>query len=157
MRYLPSGQLDTGFGGNGTVVTNFAVLRGAAVAIQADGKIVAACGLTGPRRFGVARYEVDGTLDAGFGDGGKVQTRLGRGAVALAVLVQPDGKIVVGGSSDGDFALARDTTEGALDVRFGNEGDGDNAARVRLGTPAVAVKSGRLSRRRVVAPTAAGT
>ena len=99
VRYLPSGELDTGFGENGTVVTNFAALGEAAVAIQPDGKIVAACGLDGPRSFGVGRYESDGTLDAGFGDGGKVRTRFPGGAGAHAVLVQPDGKIVVGGTA----------------------------------------------------------
>ena len=122
VRYLPSGELDTGFGDNGTVVTNFAVLGDAALAIQPDGKIVAACGLDGPRRFGVARYEIDGTLDAGFGDGGKVRTRFPEGAAAHAVLVQPDGKIVVGGSSGYDFALARYTTDGTPDAGFGRGG-----------------------------------
>ena len=121
-RFLPSGELDTGFGDDGTVVTNFAVLGDAALAIQSDGKIVAACGLDGPRRFGVARYETDGTLDPGFGDGGKVRTRFPEGAAAHAVLVQPDGKIVVGGSSGGDFALARYTTDGSLDAGFGRGG-----------------------------------
>ena len=121
-RFLPSGELDTGFGDDGTVVTNFAVRGDAALAIQPDGKIVAACGLDGPRRFGVARYEVDGTLDLGFGDGGKVRTRFPGGAAAHAVLVQPDGKIVVGGSRGYDFALARYTTDGSLDAGFGRGG-----------------------------------
>ena len=122
VRYLPNGELDTGFGESGTVVTNFAALGDAAVAIQPDGKIVAACGLDGPRSFGVARYEGDGTLDAGFGDGGKVRTRFPGGAAAHAVVVQPDGKIVVGGSNGGDFALARYTTDGTLDAGFGRGG-----------------------------------
>ena len=56
------------------------------------------------------------------------------------MLDQPDGDIVVGGSSDGDFALARYTTDGALDVRFGNEGTVTTPS--PLGTPAVAVRAG---------------
>jgi uncharacterized delta-60 repeat protein len=94
----------------------------AALALQPDGKIVAACGLNGPRRFGVARYDVDGMLDPGFGDGGQVRTRFSSGAAAHAVVVQPDGKIVVGGNSGGDFALARYTTDGILDTGFGHGG-----------------------------------
>jgi len=122
-RFLPNGLVDTGFGTNGTVTTNFAVLgRSAALALAPDGKIVVACGLNGPRDFGVGRYDIDGTLDATFGDGGKVRTRLPFGARATAVVVQPDGKIVAGGSSGGDFALARYAADGSLDTGFGRAG-----------------------------------
>ncbi|MFI5782491.1 WD40 repeat domain-containing protein [Nocardia sp. NPDC051570] len=69
-----------------------------------------------------------GTLDAGFGSGGKVSTDLGSPADhARAVAVQPDGKIVVAGATQdpaqGDnFALVRYTTDGKLDTGFGDGG-----------------------------------
>jgi uncharacterized delta-60 repeat protein len=121
-RFLPNGAVDTAFGNNGTVVTNFAVLSPPAIALQPDGKIVVACGLNGPRDFGLGRYETDGTLDTTFGVNGKVRTRLPTGSKATTVLIQTDGKIVAGGSSGGDFALVRYTRDGDLDTSFGRAG-----------------------------------
>ena len=72
------------------------------VAIQADGKIVAAgSGFPAqvrPLDFALARYNRDGTLDSTFGDGGKVLTTFEPNSIdgANAVLIQPDGKIVAG-------------------------------------------------------------
>jgi uncharacterized delta-60 repeat protein len=69
-----------------------------------------------------------GTLDSGFGSGGKVSTNLSsRFDRARAVAVQTDGKIVVAGSTQdptqGDnFAVVRYTSSGELDTRFGNGG-----------------------------------
>jgi hypothetical protein len=67
------------------------------VAVQADGKIVAA-GLANGFQFGVARYDADGTPDANFFSAGILQvTSFGIEASADTVLVQPDGKILLGG------------------------------------------------------------
>jgi len=122
VRYLPNGRVDTSFGVNGTVVTNFAVNGRPAIAIQPDGKIVVACGVGNPRRFGLARYDARGALDPTFGEGGKIRTRFGDGSTAHAVALQADGKIVVAGSSGGDFALARYARDGSLDESFGTAG-----------------------------------
>jgi uncharacterized delta-60 repeat protein len=126
-RYLPNGRIDTSFGADGAVVTNFAVYAQPALALQPDGKIVAACGLSRPNRFGLARYTADGKLDPTFGEGGKVRTRFGRfGAaersVARDVALTPNGKILVAGSISGDFALARYNRDGSLDTSFGEDG-----------------------------------
>src|SRR5262249_5927712 len=102
-------DLDSTFGLAGKVVTDLSgrydEIR--AVTIQSDGRIVVA-GLTGiapSRDFAVARYNTDGTLDRSFGAGGTVTTDFARGDdVAWALAIQPDGKIVVGGAADGDFA-----------------------------------------------------
>ena len=72
------------------------------VAIQADGKIVAAGRVLGggrPVDFALARYNRDGTLDAHFGDGGKVLTTFEPNSIdsANAVVIQSDGKIVAAG------------------------------------------------------------
>ena len=66
-------------------------------------------------------------LDPAFGDGGRVTTDFGgRDDWARAIVVQPDGKLVVAGSagaeSGGSFALARYETDGTLDASFGNGG-----------------------------------
>lgn len=66
-------------------------------------------------------------LDTGFGDNGKVAVDLGSyGDQANAVLVQPDGKILVGGSTANsanlDFMLFRLLADGSLDPEFNIDG-----------------------------------
>jgi uncharacterized delta-60 repeat protein len=80
------------------------------LALQPDGKIVVA-GSSG-LDFALARYNADGSLDAGFGSGGTVTTDFGDWDRAPAVAIQADGKIVVAGTTGGfygpdDIALAR--------------------------------------------------
>jgi uncharacterized delta-60 repeat protein len=128
-RYTPSGRLDPSFSGDGKVITGFRSGRhdvAYAVALQADGKIVVAgvSNGSGTNDFALARYQPDGTLDPTFGRRGKVLTNFGSGSndVAYALALQPDGKIVVAGASNEDFALARYLSTGALDPSF--DGDG---------------------------------
>lgn len=134
VRYLRDGGLDTSFGTGGKLVTQVGTRSdvAAAVALQADGKIVVAgssdqvaTGLD----FLVLRYNADGSLDAGFGNGGKVVTAIGDDSDrAWAVAIQADGKIVVAGESNSgstsgvDFALARYNANGTLDAGFGSGG-----------------------------------
>jgi uncharacterized delta-60 repeat protein len=123
--FAAAGELDTTFGGDGKVTTSFAGGGYAnAVAIQSDGKIVAAGG-TGTE-FAVARYDTDGALDPTFGTDGKVTTGFTGGGSANAVAIQSDGKIVAagiaGGTSSEEFAVARYDTDGALDPTFGTDG-----------------------------------
>jgi uncharacterized delta-60 repeat protein len=128
VRYNSDGSLDTGFGNGGIVTTDFSWNEdeGHAVMLQADGKIVVAGGMsTYPNNidFELARYYSDGSLDAGFGKSGKVTTDFfGRDDYGYAVALQGDGKIVVAGSSGGDFALARYNSDGSLDAGFGTGG-----------------------------------
>lgn len=132
-RYNPDGTLDSSFGDGGRVTTNVSSLEelsdGAAdVALQADGKIVAVgsangCGHT--VRFGVARYNADGTLDSTFDGDGKLTTTFVGTSPAAAVALQTDGKIVAAGRTGGKggrFALIRYETDGALDTTFGGDG-----------------------------------
>src|SRR4051794_7601058 len=63
-----------------------------------------------------------GSLDATFSGDGRVTTNLGAEDGAAIVARQADGKLVVGGFSDDDFALARYTTAGALDPTFSGDG-----------------------------------
>jgi uncharacterized delta-60 repeat protein len=124
-RYNADGSLDASFGGDGRVTTDFGTRldAGSAVAVQPDGRIVVV-GITLPfhGEFALARYNVDGSLDASFGVGGKVTTSLGGSEQANAVALQPDGRIVVAGGSSGDFGLARYNADGSLDTTFGKSG-----------------------------------
>ncbi|WP_457353104.1 delta-60 repeat domain-containing protein [Roseateles sp. P5_D6] len=135
VRHLRDGGLDPSFGNGGKVSTAFnnggRSDEAQAVAVQADGKILVAGssdqGASG-YDFALARYNADGTLDTTFGSGGRVTTSFGNGAdKAYALLLQPDGKIVLGGDSSqgangSDFALARYNADGSLDASFGNGG-----------------------------------
>jgi uncharacterized delta-60 repeat protein len=104
------GDLDPTFDGDGTVITDISggdQARG--VAIQGDGKIVAAGSTNGGADFGLARYNPDGSLDTTFDTDGKVITDISGDDVAQGVAIQGDGKIVAAGYTNGgtDFGLAR--------------------------------------------------
>jgi uncharacterized delta-60 repeat protein len=68
-----------------------------------------------------------GDLDPGFGTNGKVITDFnGANDIANNVFVQADKKIVVAGSSNGVFALAKYNSDGSLDTSFGTNGKTTN-------------------------------
>ncbi len=146
-RFNADGSIDTGFGIDGKVSTDmgsgFRQEEALAVAIQSDGKIVVA-GYTAidaappapdlPATFAIARYNSDGSLDTGFGTGGRVSGNVN--GIARAVAIQPDGKIVLAGDfelglSNGtfvsDFTVARFNANGSLDLAFGTSGTGQVA------------------------------
>jgi uncharacterized delta-60 repeat protein len=125
-RYKKNGSLSVAFGGDGKITTDFTDgFDGAyAVAIQADGKIVAAG--TGDGAFALARYNADGTLDPTFGGDGKITTDFTDGFdEAYAVAIQADGKIIAAGGSVSVVALARYNADGTLDPTFGGDGTVD--------------------------------
>jgi len=129
-----SGTLDTSFGTNGKVTTDFAGGTGASartVAVQADGKIVAAgvAVFNGVTDFALARYNSNGTLDTSFGTSGIVTTVFdfpGSFDRVFTIVQQPDGKFVAVGSTVinlfANFALARFNANGTLDTSFGTGG-----------------------------------
>ncbi len=128
-RYNADGSLDTSFGTGGIVTTPFSAGskdEGLDVAVQSDGRIVvvgrsAASGIDFD--FAIARYSADGNLDPSFGGDGTVITDFGAGlATARAVVIQPDGRILVVGDVGADFALARYEANGTLDGSFGSGG-----------------------------------
>ena len=133
--YAKPGDLDTSFGNNGRVTTDFGSYGKAyGMAIQRDGKMV----LTGysndnyANYFATARYNSDGTLDSSFGGGGIVTTFFGSGGFddrAKSVAIQNDGKIVVAGYSlimdnthISNLAIVRYNSDGSLDSSFGGGG-----------------------------------
>lgn len=130
-RYTADGVLDTAFGTNGLAATSFGTGLSAptAIALQADGKIVVAGKYqpTNSRQWAIARFNADGTPDAGFDGDGKALTAFG-GAVlseAMEVAVGTDGKIKVAGVVYGatrSFALVQYNANGSLDASFGTDG-----------------------------------
>src|SRR5881227_1639044 len=131
-----AGDLDPTFGIGGMVTTdlNHSTDIANAVALQADGKLVVVGQAYKQNDFSdedfvVTRYNPDGTLDTTFGSGGRVRTDFpGLAAVPSAVVIQPDGRIVVAGGAFplftflGNFELVRYNPNGSLDRSFGNGG-----------------------------------
>lgn len=116
--------------GDGKVFTHFGSGddTGYSVVVQPDGKVVFA-GVTKSttNAFAMARYNADGTLDTTFGTGGKVVATEDLGAdTAFSVVLQPDGKLVLGGIGfnglHNDFTLLRYNASGKLDETFGVNG-----------------------------------
>ncbi|HKA17046.1 MAG TPA: hypothetical protein VKN18_01910 [Blastocatellia bacterium] len=132
-RYNSDGSPDLGFGIGGRVTTDFfgGNDRATAVVVQSDGKIIvggdAFNTLTGNTDFAIARYNSDGSPDASFDGDGKLTTDLSVSDVANALILQPDGKIVLAGSVvdsklSKDFALLRYNSDGTPDAGFGAKG-----------------------------------
>jgi uncharacterized delta-60 repeat protein len=167
-RFTPQGSLDSAFGAGGRVITPFGASAAAtAVALQSDGKIVVVGADNLPPNpdvwdphedFAVERLNPDGSLDVSFGTGGQATLDFG-GSVdaANAVAIQPDGKIIVSGSSAGPtlsspwvLALARLNPDGSPDNSFGAAGKvttafgavGENAAGLVLQPDGKIVQAG---------------
>lgn len=133
-RYTSTHTLDPTFGNEGVVLTDFGKSYdwAYALALQPDGKIVVAGGsdASGSKDFALARFLPNGTLDPSFGKGGLVTQgmRSLTADVIRGIAIQPDGKIVAGGSShedvvtigpNSDFLVARYLPNGTNDLSFG--------------------------------------
>ncbi len=130
-RYKSGGGLDLTFSGDGKKLISFTGLSvtADAVAIQADGKIVVAGTLFNQagESYAVARLNSNGTLDQGFGTGGRVVTSFSAGpSEASSMVIRSDGRIIVAGTvstSNGQrVGVTRYLTNGHLDN--GLDGDG---------------------------------
>jgi uncharacterized delta-60 repeat protein len=124
LRYAANGSLDTSFGVSGIVERSLSLGADNAysVVVQPDGRIVAVGSASNGDSFGLIRLNADGTADTGFGSGGTVIGPVsGTNVSATAVVVQPDAKIVVGGSGyvPSTFRLVRYGTDGMVDTTFG--------------------------------------
>jgi uncharacterized delta-60 repeat protein len=126
-RYNSNGSLDTSFGHQGGVVTDFRNIAPSVtpsdVAIETNGNIIVAgqavqlnptAFLPGPGLFALARYTPTGALDGTFGTGGKVVTSFGKNATAgiAAIAIDSEGRLVAvgnvsSGSNAGSIAVAR--------------------------------------------------
>jgi len=131
-RYKIDGSPDSSFGENGKVITSVFVDDVAySVAIQPDGKILAAGTAYDHYEIGLVRYKPNGKLDNNFGSGGIVHTvlgGLGGWCDAYSIAIQPDKKIVLSGailreqSPSPDFLVLRYKPNGSPDSSFGDAG-----------------------------------
>ena len=128
-RYNTNGSLDNTFGIGGIVSTSIGSTSDAdAIAIQTDGKIVAAGqGKNGAQyHFALSRYNTNGSLDNTFGSGGIISTSIGTLSRIYDIAIQTDGKIVAAGYSDigtqYNCVLTRYIINGSLDITFGING-----------------------------------
>jgi uncharacterized delta-60 repeat protein len=132
-RYTANGKLDTSFGVNGIIITdfnNFSDDQSNAITLQGDKIIVAGStgDMNGNTDIALARYTTDGTLDASFGVNGKVITAAGDSSSnANAIALQGNKFVVTGYTSasnrnNANIALARYTADGNLDSSFGVNG-----------------------------------
>jgi uncharacterized delta-60 repeat protein len=139
LRFNANGSLDTTFGTQGRINTDFDALNEtradtpAALLLQSDGKLIIAgtSATSGDADIAIARYNTDGSLDPSFGNAGKVRTDGGyAGSVTIAAMdAYADGTLIVGGFADPEtaggisrFALARYHPDGKLDRTFGEHG-----------------------------------
>jgi uncharacterized delta-60 repeat protein len=126
VRVNDAGLADPTFGNAGIVLTPIGTsgAEARAIALQADGRILIAGTSFASDEAVLVRYAADGSLDAAFGRQGIVVSGFGDRVAAL--LVQPDGKILVAGSKGGHqaaLALARFNSNGAPDLAFGSGGN----------------------------------
>jgi uncharacterized delta-60 repeat protein len=146
-RYHADLSLDPSFGVGGRVITRLGgagVTAAYAVAVQADGRIVAAGTAVQPvppeqgpssQDLAVVRYRPDGQLDPTFGRGGAAIQRFDSVTdpidtsedEARAVAAQPDGRLLVAGKADAPgggrrWLLTRLNADGTLDMGFGPGG-----------------------------------
>ncbi len=135
-KFNSDGSLDTSFGINGWAITVFDNASSfiQQIAFQNDGKIVMGgfvVNSVGRYQMAAARMNPDGTLDNGFGVGGKLFFNIGIDQdFATALAIQSDGKILLGGHTyitsnprlSYDFAVVRLDTDGDFDTTYGTNG-----------------------------------
>ncbi len=125
--------------------TNFGFMwaEANAVAVQSDRKILLAGFVDTTKRIVVARYNFDGSIDTGFGVGGRtiIDVTGSSQHQATAIAVQPNGKILIAGNAVmipySSVFLARLNADGSLDPAFARsaiDGNDDGIAVFNTGT-----------------------
>jgi len=143
-RLTSSGSFDPTFSGDGRAITSVGT-EGAWVqdlAEQGNGRIVAvgpAVGAAGHEVIAAVRYTAAGAIDPSFGKNGRVLIDpFGFGGEALGVAIQPDGKVLIAGSTY-EPLLPDDTRSYVTVVRLTSNGtrdstfSGDGIATVQFG------------------------
>lgn len=128
IRFSADGSIDSSYGDDGHVITDLGAAsndQASDAKIEPGGKILLAGSSNASHvlpDFALVRYNRDGSLDQSFGTNGRVLTDFGSIDTAYAMALAPGGKIVLAGSSEVGFALARYNGDGSLDTTFGNGG-----------------------------------
>ena len=130
-RYNANGTLDSSFGHQGGVVTDFSSVGPTTipsdVAIESNGDIIVAgqvgqahsiTNISSPASFALTRYTPTGALDSTFGTAGKVVISFGKTATAgiVAVAIDGEGMLVAAGNvaptgTTGSIVVARYLTK----------------------------------------------
>jgi uncharacterized delta-60 repeat protein len=140
VRLSATGAVDTTFDGDGFASIPMG-LDGKAVAVasQPDSKVLVAGSGAGQNADILGRFDANGGVDTTFGQSGKTSALLGLYGSIRQILVQPDGKVLVGGFVDKDFTdnvfIARYTAAGLADTTFGGPGGGSGKVTETIGAP----------------------
>lgn len=126
-RLNADGTLDTSFNGTGKQTVNFGGSDVAEkVALTPEGKIVVIGEGGSVHDMAITRLNSNGTVDTSFGSFGEKLVDFGGTETARGLALQPDGKILVEGSTsavgEGDLAVARLNPNGELDSSFNGNG-----------------------------------
>ena len=133
-RYNSNGSRDNSFNGNGEeriLIGGDANTLGLHIAIQSDGKILVGgysqdAYVSISSSFLLTRFNTDGSFDAGFNGGEILYTNTGIISYSNSILIQHDGKILMGGymynGSSTDFTIMRYNSNGTLDPTFSGDG-----------------------------------
>lgn len=134
LRYRTDGQLDSTFGANGIIQTDFFGKKDESYSsfLTSDSLLYLAGTATNPnenKNFALARYHLNGQLDASFGQNGKVNVDIGQSSDnAYAIALLPDGSILLSGRDSWEtgnstlFALSKLLSDGKIDSTFGHNG-----------------------------------
>lgn len=127
VKYLSNGQLDSTFGQSGkSVLSYFGASDTVKIASSPiDGKVYLAGDTSAGvnRDFAILRLNANGSIDTSFGNQGRATFDFnGRNDYLSDVLVTTEGKIILTGSSSGDFSALRINSNGSLDLSFGTNG-----------------------------------
>jgi uncharacterized delta-60 repeat protein len=154
-RYTANGIPDQGFGIGGKVTTviqangdpNYKDERIDDITVDANGRIVAVGTSSGTSAC--LRCQSNGLLDPSFANGGKYLNPIQTPNSANSVVIQADGRIVIGGSisfNNFDFMISRLLPDGTPDQSFGNSGfyTSDFNGKTDAGNGLLLLKDGRL-------------
>lgn len=128
VRFNTNGTPDTSFSGDGFQSVNFGASEFAqSVALAPDGRIVLVGSTNSRDDWAVARLLQNGALDTSFSGDGKDILNWGASEEARSVVVQPDGRILVGGAAfrygyGREMAVVRYNVDGTLDTTFDSDG-----------------------------------
>ncbi|MCI0432100.1 MAG: hypothetical protein L0271_00430 [Gemmatimonadetes bacterium] len=160
-RFNTDGSFDASFGTGGRVAVSFNGVFGEEaqdLVLQPDGRILVA-GYTRTLQtttnydMAIRRFESNGTVDASFGTGGLITIDFsGWGDRADRIALQPDGKIVVGGSAGfvnggsagSSFAVVRLYGDGSLDSTFAGDGSTTALGGTSLSTAMALTPDGKI-------------
>ncbi|TML90975.1 MAG: hypothetical protein E6G06_10885 [Actinobacteria bacterium] len=150
-----NGTPDATFGDKGVVDTFVGYASTAELVVrQPDDKLLVGgsvsfvAGMPPPTELGLLRYLPNGTLDASFGNGGVVVSDLGSYDAIVAVVLQPDGKIVAVSDGSHGTLVVRLNPDGSADTTFGWAGIVGLGGHFAAGGPAHVLGSARWQARR---------